>query len=339
LNSRARINLHGNQPQETGMPASKVTIVVPGDDPPQVQNSPHLDRLRPYGEVRVYTDRPATLEEKVRRVRDAECILNSRGAVGWPAEALRQLPRLRMITTCGIGTDTLDLQAAKEQGVVICNIPGRTAPVVAEHALALLLATARRLAFSTSELKSGRWTRRDNIYLRGKTLGLLGAGSIAVEMARLGQAIGMKVIAWTFRPSSERAAHWGVPFVPFEELLETSDAVSIHLKLTDQSRGLLGEKELRRMKPGALLINTARGAIVDTAALVAALNSGHLGGAGFDVFDVEPLPPTYPLLACEQVVLAPHVADQNPEGCDLLNSGAVENIIAFLEGRSQNRVV
>src|SRR5262249_22134362 len=150
---------------------------------------------------------------------------------------------------------------------------------------------------------------------------------------------GMRVIAWTLHPSAERAEKWGVPFVPFEELLETSDVVSVHLKLTDRSRGLLGEKELRRMKPGALLINTARGAIVDTPALVAALNSARLGGAGFDAFDVEPLPPNYPLLACEQVVLAPHTADQNPEGSDLLNSGAVENIIAFLEGRPQHRVV
>jgi D-3-phosphoglycerate dehydrogenase len=318
---------------------SHVKLVIPGDFPPQLQGTPHLERLKRYGEVVLYTDRPTTLAEKVRRAQDAVCLLNTRGAVTWPAEALRQLPRLKMISVCGIGTDAIDLNAARELGIMVCNIPDRTAPIVAEHALALLLAVARRAWYQTNELKQGRWTSRDNIYLRGKTLGLLGAGSIAAEMARLGQAIGMKVLAWTFHPSPERARRLGVEFVSLEELLRRSDAVSIHLKLTDQTRGLIGERELSMMKPGALLVNTARGAIVDTAALVAALRSGHLEGAGLDVFDTEPLPPDHPILTCEQVVLSPHNADQTPEGMDILNAGVVDNVIAFLEGRPQNRVV
>ncbi|HXG11447.1 MAG TPA: NAD(P)-dependent oxidoreductase [Gemmataceae bacterium] len=321
------------------MTGSHVKLVIPGDFPPQLQGTPHLERLKRYGEVVLYTDRPTTLAEKVRRAQDAVCLLNTRGAVTWPAEALRQLPRLKMISVCGIGTDAIDLNAARELGIMVCNIPDRTAPIVAEHALALLLAVARRAWYQTNELKQGRWTSRDNIYLRGKTLGLLGAGSIAAEMARLGQAIGMKVLAWTFHPSPERARRLGVEFVSLEELLRRSDAVSIHLKLTDQTRGLIGERELSMMKPGALLVNTARGAIVDTAALVAALRSGHLEGAGLDVFDTEPLPPDHPILTCEQVVLSPHNADQTPEGMDILNAGVVDNVIAFLEGRPQNRVV
>jgi D-3-phosphoglycerate dehydrogenase len=321
------------------MSNARVKMVIPGDDPPQLQGSPHLDRLKGYGEVVLYVDRPFTLEEKLRRVQNADCLLNTRGTVKWPREVLCRLPRLKMISVCGIGTDAIDLGAAQEMGVVVCNIPGKTADIVAEHALALMFAVARRTWFQTHELKQGRWNRKDNVYLQGKTLGILGAGSIGLAMARLGRAVGMKVQAWTFNPTPERSAALGVAFVAFEDLLRTSDVVSIHVQLTDRTRGLIGARELALMKPEALLVNTARGAVVDTAALIAALNSGRLGGAGIDVFDVEPLPADYPLLACEQVVLTPHNADQTPEGMDILNAGVVDNIIAFLEGQPQNRVV
>jgi D-3-phosphoglycerate dehydrogenase len=316
-----------------------VTIVIPGDDPAQFQGTPQLDRLRALGRVVLYTDRPADAEEKVRRASGATVLVNSRSAVKWPGDVLRRLPGLRLIALCGIGTDAVDLAAARELGIAVCNIPGRTAPIVAEHALALMFAVARRTWYQTNELKSGRWTRRDNVYLRGKTLGVVGVGPIGAEVARLGRALGMRVVAWTFRPTAARAAELGVTFLPLDELLRTADVVSLHVKLTDQTRRLIGEAELARMKPGALLVNTARGAVVDEAALAAALNAGHLGGAGIDVYQTEPLPADSPLLACEQVVLTPHNADQTPEGTEFLNEGVVENVIAFLDGRPQNRVV
>jgi D-3-phosphoglycerate dehydrogenase len=314
-------------------------IVIPGDDPPQIQGSPHLERLRPYGEVVLYTDRPATDAEKLRRASDAVCLLNSRGLVKWPGDLLRQLPRVRMVAVCGIGTDAIDLDTCRERGIVVCNVGGVTAPVVAEHALALMFAVARRAWYQTNELKHGRWSGLYNVYLRGKTLGLIGAGNIAAEMARLGRALGMEVIAWTFHPSPERAQRLGVRFVELDELLRLADVVSVHVKLTAQSRGLIGKRELGLMKPGALLVNTARGAIVDSTALVEALQTGHLGGAGLDVYEVEPLPPDHPLLACEQVVLTPHNADLTTEGMELLNGTTVDNIIAWYEGRPQHRVV
>jgi phosphoglycerate dehydrogenase-like enzyme len=264
--------------------------------------------------------------------------MNTRGAVKWPAEALRALPRLRMATACGIGTDAFDLRVARELGIVVCNVPGKTAPIVAEHALGLMLAVAKRAHFSTAELKAGRWTVRDNVYLRGKTLGVVGAGNIGAAMAGLGRAIGMQVIAWTFRPTPEREAALGVRFVPLEELLRTADVVSLHVRLTPESTGLIGARELGLMKPGAILVNTARGAVVEQAALVDALQSGRLGGAGLDVYEREPLPADHPIRACEQVVLTPHNADQTPEGSDLLSAGVVDNVIAFLEGRPQNVV-
>jgi phosphoglycerate dehydrogenase-like enzyme len=314
------------------------TIVIPSDDPVQIGESPHLERLRQRAEVIVHATRAGSPEEQLRRAEPADILINSRGYLKWSSELLRQLPRLRMISTCSIGTDAIDLAAARELGIVVSNIPGQTAPVVAEHALALILATAKRVAYQTAELKAGRWRLPYNVYLRGRTLGLVGAGAIAAALARLARAIGMEVIAWTFHPSAERAAELGVRFVELNELLRTSDVVSVHVRLTDQSRGMIGRRELELMKPGALVINTARGAIVDSAALVSALESGHLGGAGLDVFDIEPLPPDHPILRCEQVVLTPHAADQTPEGVELLNLGAVENVLAYLDGRPRNVV-
>ena len=318
--------------------SNRLKVVVPGDNPPQIQGSPHLERLAPYADVALYTDRCPSAEEKLKRAGDAEIIINSRGMVTWPAEILHQLPKLRLISTCSIGTDMIDLEAAKELGITVSNQPGRTAPVVAEQAFGLMLAIAKRAVFFTESMRAGGWPRMDHIYLRGKTLGIVGTGNIGSEMARLGGAIGMNVIAWTYHPSPERAEKLGIKFVNLDELLSTADVISIHAKLTDESRGLIGKSQFVLMKPNTLLVNVARGPIVDTNALVDALNSGHLGGAAIDVFDQEPIPPDHPLLGCEQVVLTPHCADMTPEGVDLLNEGAVDNVIAFLQGQPRNVV-
>ncbi|MDP6356475.1 MAG: NAD(P)-dependent oxidoreductase [Planctomycetota bacterium] len=316
----------------------KATIVVPGDDPVQIHNSPHLERLKPYGEVVVYTDRPSSDEQKIERVKDADVVINSRGSVTWREDVLSKLPELKLIATCSIGTDMIDLDAARDRGIVVSNQPGRTAPVVAEHTFGLMFAAAKRAAFFTSEMKAGGWPRMDGMMLQGKTLGIIGTGNIGAEMARLGRAIGMKVIAWTYNPSPERAESMQVEFVELDDLLRSADVVSIHAKLTEDSRNLIGARELKLMKPGALLVNGARGDIVNVHALVDALNSGHLGGAAVDVYDVEPVPADYPLLSCDQVVLTPHCADMTPEGVDLLNEGAVDNVIAFLQGEPRNVV-
>lgn len=318
---------------------NRLKIVVPGDSPPQIQGSPHLERLKPYGDVALYTDRPETPEEKILRAEDADILINSRGIVKWPAEILRQLPKLKLISLCSIGTDMIALDEAKKRGITVCNQPGRTAPVVAEHGFGLMFALAKRAAVLTAAMKAGAWPRMDNIYLQGKTLGVIGTGHIGAEMARLGRAIGMDVIAWTFNPSAARAETLGVRFVELDKLLQTADVVSLHVRLTAESHHLISEREFGLMKPGALLINVARGGVLDTDALIRALNSGHLGGAAIDVYDQEPLPPNHPLLACEQVILTPHCADMTPEGVELLNEGAVDNIIAFLEGNPQNVVV
>lgn len=318
--------------------SNRITIVVPGDDPPQIQGSPSLERLKPYGDVILHTDRPATLEEKITRAKEADILINTRGIVTWPGEALRQLPKLQLITTCSIGTDMIDLETASEMGITVSNQPGRTASVVAEHTFGLMFAAAKRAAFFTNQVRAGHWPRIDNILLQGKTLGVIGTGNIGSEMVRLGKAIGMNVIAWTFNPTLQRAETLGVRYVELDELLSTADVVSLHLKLTDESRQIIGTRELGMMKPNALLINSARGGLVDNNALAEALNSGNLAGAAIDVYDEEPPPTDHPLLSCEQVILTPHCADMTPEGVELLNEGAVDNIIAFLERNPQNVV-
>ena len=317
---------------------AKPTIVIPGDDPVQLTGSPHLERLRKAGNVQLYGDRPETDAEKISRVADAEILINTRGVVKWPGSILKHLVKLRFITVCGIGTDSIDLETARRMGIVVSNIPGKTAPVVAEHAFGLMMAAAKRAAFQTSEIKAGRWTQMDNILISKKTLGVVGTGPIGSRMATLGRSLDMRVLAWTFHPSTARAATLGVDYVELDTLLRESDVVSLHLKLTPDSQGIIGRRELQLMKPGALLVNTGRGGLLDTAALITALQSGHLAGAALDVYPNEPISPKDPLLQCDQVILTPHNADQTAEGMDLLNEGVTDNVLAFLQGQPQNIV-
>lgn len=311
----------------------RARVVVPGDDPPQIANSPALERLAPWGEVVVHSNRPTSAEEKIARVRDAEVILNSRSSVTWREPDFAQLPNLRLLSICSVGTDAIDLEAARERGIVVSNQPGVNAPFVAEHMFGLMFAVAKQAAVQTTALKQGRWLLPSNVMLQGKRLGIVGTGAIGAQMARLGRAIGMEVVAWTFNPSPERAASLGVDFLSLEELLETSDVVSVHVRLSPDSTRLIGAAELAQMKTSAILLNGARADVIDNAALVEALETCRLFGAGIDVFSQEPVPADDPILSCERVVLTPHAADQTPEAVAATNDAAVDNIIAFLEGK------
>jgi phosphoglycerate dehydrogenase-like enzyme len=318
--------------------ATRANIVIPGDDPPQIAGSPHLDRLRALGDVTLYDTRPSDTSEQMARVADCDVIINSRGAVTWREQQLKELPKLRMIATCSIGTDMIDIDAARDCDIVVSNQPGRTAPVVAEHMFGLMFAVAKRAAFQTAQIRAGQWPRRMNHMVQGKVLGIIGTGNIGAELARLGKAIGMEVIAWTFRPSPERAADLGVRFVELDELLKIADVISLNVALTEDTHHMIGQEQLAMMKPDAILLNGARGDVLDIDALAASLDSGHLAGAGLDVFAEEPFASDHPIKACEQVVFTPHAADQTLEGIDLLNEGAVDNVIAFLEGNPRNNV-
>ena len=313
-------------------------IVVPSDDPAQCQGSPRMAELEAVADLKIFPTRAESFDQQIERAQGATVIINSRSYLEWREDAFKLLPDLRFISVCGIGTDSIDLDAAREHGITVSNIPGKTAPVVAEHAFGLMFAAAKRAAWYTEMTRKGEWVKQDGVFLGDKTIGIVGTGNIGTEMARLCNAFGMNVIAYTFNPSDERAEKLGVQFVDLDELLATSDVVTIHTKLTPDSEKLIGQREISLMKPTAILVNVARGPIVDEAALVDALNAGKLSGAALDVFEDEPLPQGSPITQCQQVVLTPHIADMTPEGLDLLNQGVVENSLAYLSGTPQNVV-
>ena len=241
-------------------------------------------------------------------LRDADVAIIDHTAL--PEPIARQCPRLRHVVFLGTGARSyMNPEALAQLGVDVHTIKGYGDTAVAEHAIALMWAAARGLARMDREIRAGTWVRTEGVQLTGKTLGVVGFGSIAAEVARIAQGSGMRVIAWNRTP--RQCA--GVTFVPLERLLAESDVVSLHLLLTDETRGLLSRARIAAMRPGAILVNTARGALVDEAAMIDALRSGHLRHAALDVYDIEPLPAGHPLTTLPSVTLSAHSAFRTPE--------------------------
>jgi D-3-phosphoglycerate dehydrogenase len=224
-------------------------------------------------------------------------------------EILAVADRLRVVGRAGVGVDNIDVESARRRGIAVLNAPGGNVVSAAEHTLALLLALVRRIPQADASLRRGRWDRAKfrGTELYGKTLGLIGAGRIGREVAKRAKAFGMRVVAYDPYISPEAAQQAGLELLPFSELLRQADVVSVHTPLSDETRGLIGARELAAMKPTALLVNAARGGVVDERALAAALERGELAGAACDVFEQEPIPGDHPLLGFENVVLVPHL--------------------------------
>lgn len=316
-------------------------IVIPDDSPPVISGSPALARLQTEHDATVYTTPPASPEDLVGRLRGAHTAINIRGYCKFPESILAAVPTLKHLAIWGTGTDNVDLEAARRLGIVVSNTPNTATDAIAEQGLALLLAVARRVPAIDASVKRGEWTKGMLIQLQGKTLGIVGTGVIGLRMAELGRGIGMDVIAWTFHPDPARAARVGFTYVEsLDELLARSDVVSLHLRSSPQTRGLLGRDAFARMRDGAILVNTARGDIVDGEALVEALQGGKLAGAGLDVFSREPVPNDHPLLKLPNVVLSPHTAGTTPEALQNGLNLAAENVLRFLSrGEVVHRVV
>jgi D-3-phosphoglycerate dehydrogenase len=290
--------------------------------------------MRDAGDVIVYTTPPESPEDLVSRVRGAHTVVSIRAYCKFPAEVLEQLAStLKHLAIWGTGTDHVDLVACKRLGIAVSNTPGANADSMAEQTIALMLAACRRVPQIDASVKRGEWVRGMLYQLKGKTLGLIGTGNIGARVARIANAMGMKVIAWTYHPDAERAARLGVTFVgSLAELLPVSDVVSLHLLSTTDSRGTMGEKEFSAMKDGAIFVNTARGDIVDEAALYSALKSRKLLAAGLDVFAIEPVQKDNPLLSLENVVLSPHTGGTTPEALANGLMMCAENVLAFASG-------
>ena len=299
------------------------------------RGSADWSKLQTRAEVVFFAEALPTEDAAVAALADFEILLAMRERTHFTGSLLRRLPKLKMLGTTSARTLSLDMATATERGIVVCNTgsgPGLAA--TAELALGLLIAAARGLAAGDAAIRAGGFQRGVpvGIALEGKTLGLLGLGRLGSKMAHYGQALGMETIAWSQNLTEEKAKAAGARLVPKDELLGRSDAVSIHLVLSDRTRGLVGRAEIDRMKPGAILVNTSRGPIVEEKALLEAVRAGRIVAA-LDVFDQEPLPPGHPLRGAPNTVMTPHLGYGVRETWSQFYPESVENALAFLDGK------
>jgi phosphoglycerate dehydrogenase-like enzyme len=292
----------------------------------------YLGPLDEAVEVEAFRDHVADDDELVARLDGFDAVIAMRERTPFQAEVLERLPSLRLLVTTGMSNAAIDLGAAARSGIAVCGTRSQGAST-GELTIGLLLALARRIPHEDAAVRAGVWQTSIGIGLSGRTLGVIGLGRIGAQVATVALALGMDVVAWSENLTDMRAAEVGVPrAASLHELLAAADAVTIHLRLSERTRGLLGRDELEAMKATALLVNTSRGPIVDEDALVDALESGSIGGAALDVFDEEPLPAGHPLLSAPNTVLTPHLGYVVEENYDLFFADAAEDINAFLAG-------
>lgn len=276
----------------------------------------------------------------VRALAGSAIVAAMRERTPFPKSLVDRLPNLKLLITTGMRNASFDMAALKDKAVTVCgtggpaNVPGGGGNEdTAELAWGLILGAMRRIAEDHAFLRQGGWQTRVGHRLAGKTLGLLGLGRLGSAVARVGLAFNMKAIAWSQNLTAERAAAQGVERVEKDELFRRSDILSVHLVLSPRSRGLVGAREIALMKPSAVIVNTSRGPICDTAAIIAALEEGRLAYAGFDVYDKEPLPIDDPLRRAPNVILTPHIGYVTDENYRSSYPQIVENILAFVDGK------
>jgi phosphoglycerate dehydrogenase-like enzyme len=287
--------------------------------------------VRERAEIDVFDDHLVEPVALADRLAPYDIVVLMRERTPMPAAVIDALPQLKLIVSTGRRNPVIDVAAAKARGVVVCATESPAGGAV-ELTWALILGLARQLVTAHASVRSGGWQTTVGRDLAGATLGVVGLGRLGSRVAEIGRAFGMDVVAWSRNLTPERAAEFGARAVPFEELLAGSDVVTVHLPLRDETRGLIGARELALMKPGALLVNTSRGPIVDEAAVLDALASGALGGVGLDVFDEEPLPADHPLRTAPRTLLTPHIGYVTEGVYRVFFTGVVEDIVAFLDG-------
>ena len=311
-------------------------IVYPdaGESSAQFLSGSRLAKLESLGEFEVFYDGQPDDKVCIERLADASAAIS-----GWGLSntVLAALPSLEVVSFTGLGASTfIDIAEAGRRNITVTHTLS-AAGTIAEHTMGLMLDAARHIGRLDREIRKGVWnTDLLAMDLHGKTLGLVGFGRIAKALVPLAQAFGMKVICWTPNPDRDRAEQFGIEFTDLDQLLSNSDVVSLHLLSTPATNGLLDANRLRSMKPGALLINTARSSLLDETVLVELLRSGHIGAAGIDVFDSEPIAANHAYLALDNVVMTPHVAYNTPEAVAAMYDTAIDNLVAFYAGSPQN---
>lgn len=290
------------------------------------------DRLPRDVEVVPFREHVADPDEVVRMLQGFAVVVAMRERTPFPAGVLASLPELRLLVTTGMRNATIDVTAARTLGITVCGTDSDLTSTV-ELTWALILAASRHLVLEEASMRTGGWQRTVGRGLHGQTLGLIGLGGIGGRMAPVAAAFGMRVLAWSQNLTPETAQQRGAVRVEKDELLRGSDVLSLHLRLSARTRGIIGRAELEMMKPTALLVNTARGPLVDEQALLTALRSGTIAAAALDTYEHEPLPPDHPLRQLPNALLTPHLGYVTQQTYALFYSQAVDDIVAFLHGR------
>ena len=279
-------------------------------------------------------DRHLSESEAIRRLQEFDIVCLLRERMAFPRSLIDQLPRLKFIAFTGGHNRTLDIQAATDRGIVVsCTLRRGNGPyATVELAWGLILSLLRHIPLEANKMRAGGWQSTLGSALSGRTLGVLGLGRLGKRMVPIGQAFGMEVIAWSQNMTSETASAAGATYVSKDELFARSDVVSLHVVLSERTFHLVGAQDLARMRPDAVLVNTARGPLVDNDALIAALQARRIAGAGLDTFDMEPLPDDHPLRRLDNTVLTPHLGYTVRELLQPFYEDTVENVLAFLDG-------
>jgi phosphoglycerate dehydrogenase-like enzyme len=295
-------------------------------------SQPHWEQLSGRIVLEGFRDTLHREEELVRRLRHYQIIVPIRERTFFQASLLRQLPELELLSLTGRNSGHVDVSAATELGILVTQTEGSGASAI-EMTMALILAAAHRIAQEDRAVRKGLWQTGVGFELAGKTLGVVGLGRIGSRIASFGQFLGMRVLASSTNLTEQKAAAVGATCVPLDELFRQSDVVTLHLRLSERTRGIVTQELFSLMKPTAWFVNTARGHLLDEEALVDALRAGRISGAALDVFQVEPLPIDHPLRSLENVVLAPHMGSVTSDSYDIFFGQAVKNIAAYLDGR------
>jgi phosphoglycerate dehydrogenase-like enzyme len=285
-------------------------------------------------DIKVFNEHLGGPDNVVKALQGFGIVCAMRERTGFPRAVIEKLPDLKLLITTGLRNASIDVAAAKERGVVVCGTPSVGNPT-SGIAIGLMLELTRRIGYENARMKAAvPWQSTIGVDLDGLTLGVLGLGKLGTRTANIAKAFGMKVIAWSQNLTPEKCKEAGVDYVSKEDLFRQADFVTIHVILSQRTRGLVGAKELGLMKPSAYIINTSRGPIIDEAALLAVLRDKKIAGAGLDVFDVEPLPTDHPLRKLDNAVLTPHLGYVAMQNYRAYYGGVVDDIRAFLDGKA-----
>jgi D-3-phosphoglycerate dehydrogenase len=296
----------------------------------------HVSKLQSLGSLKVFKRPPRSVEDLKRRIAGADVVI-----VGWnklTKDVINSAKKLKMISIWATSCHYVDVQAAKEKGIAVTHVPGYATEAVAEHTFALMLAAARRLPEADKHVRKGGfdWRPFGGVELRAKTLGIIGTGTIGYRVAEISKAFEMQVLGYDKYANVQRAKELGMKYVDLYTLLRNSDFISLHVTLTPETEGLLGEKEFEAVKNGAVIVNTSQGKVIDETALIKALKSGRVSYAGLDVFEEEPPSKSNKLFELDNTVLSPHVGFHTVEAIKRCTDICIDNIVKFSKGYKQN---